>query len=94
MAGQVAFQRGNLMTEACKLNTGIGTMNRRGNGCHGVGVAEYMSLGADLHGIAADIHNGGDDTQGVEHASGSSVLTVDLTDAVLKGNLPVLFPEG
>jgi hypothetical protein len=69
------------------------TQDRRRDGGHGVGVAEYRSRRGKAHYIRTNIEDRRDYPQAVEQTAGAAVLPVYLIETVLQGIIPILIPE-
>ena len=93
MRGRCWRQRRHLVADADQLEVGIFAHHRGADAAHGVAEIEHPGVGADGHDVAADVQDGRDDAQRVKEAARPAVLAVDLADAVLLRDVPVLLPK-
>jgi len=81
------------MAQTNQMDIRILVDHRGTNAAHRVGKVEHPGIGADAHHIIADRQNLRDDAQGVKEPSRSTVFAIDLAEAILLGNPPILLPE-
>jgi hypothetical protein len=91
--GQVCGQRRHLVTDADQFEVRVLAVHRGADAAHRVAEVEHPGVGADRHDVAADVQDRRDDAQGMKQAAWPAILAVNLADAVLLRDVPILLPQ-